>query len=131
MGQLSQRCSSKLMSKLTPIDSLDDHEKWMSGGGIRQWAKQRKRSYLEGQEAVIGRAMRSRRKAVTNYCRLREGKGIGRWWDEKIERVEDAGCPRCGEEEDTPEYIVFRCWNIRMVKGENGRREWGRKEGMR
>ena len=36
---------------------LDDHEKWMSGGGIRQWAKQQKRSYLEGEEAVIGRAM--------------------------------------------------------------------------
>ena len=42
------------------------------GGGIRQWAKQRKRSYLRG-GAVIGRAMRWRRKAVTNYCRLRGG----------------------------------------------------------
>ena len=70
---------------------LDDHDRWVSGGGIRQWAKQRKRSYLEGEEAVVGRAMGWRRKAVTNYCRLRGGKGIGRWWDEKIGRVEDAG----------------------------------------
>ena len=29
---------------------LDDHEKWMSGGGIRQWVKQRKGKYLEGGE---------------------------------------------------------------------------------
>ena len=53
----------------------DDHEKWMSGGGIRQWAKQRKRRGMEGdgsEDAVIGRAMGWRRKAVTNYYR-REG----------------------------------------------------------
>ena len=50
---------------------------------------QRKRRYLEGdgsEDAVIGRAMRWRRKAVTNYCRLRGGKGIGRWWNKKIGR---------------------------------------------
>ena len=36
---------------------LDDHEKWMSGRGIRQWARQRKRKYLEeGENAVIGMA---------------------------------------------------------------------------
>ena len=112
---------------------LDDHEKWMSGGGIRQSAKQRKRRYLEeGEEAVIGRAMKWRREAVTKYCRLRGGKGIGRWWEEKIGRVEDAGCPRCGEEEETPEHIVFRCWKVRRVKDERGRgrREWVKEEGM-
>ena len=62
-------------------------------GGIRQWAMQRKRSNLEGEEAVIGRAMGWWRKAVANYCRLRGGKGIGRWWDNKIGRVEGAECP--------------------------------------
>ena len=44
-------------------------------GGIRQWAKQRKRDYVEGgkerSETVINRAMEWKRKAVTNYCRLR------------------------------------------------------------
>ena len=33
---------------------------------------------------VIGRAMKWKRKAVTHYCRLRGGKGIGRCWDDKI-----------------------------------------------
>ena len=36
--------------------------------------------------------------------------------------MEDAECPRCGEEEETPEHIVFRCGNIRRVKDERGRR---------
>ena len=101
----------------------------MDGGGIRQWAKQRKRRYLEGdgsEDAVIGRAMRWRRKAVTNYCRLGGGKGIGRWWNKKIGRVDDAGCPRCGEEEETPEHIVFRCRKVRRVRDERGRREWAK-----
>ena len=51
----------------------DGHEKWMSGGGIRQWAREWKRPYLEdggSENAVIGRVMGWRRKAVTNYCRL-------------------------------------------------------------
>ena len=79
------------------------------------------------------RAMGWRRKAVTNYCRLRGGKGIGRWWDKKIGRVEDAGCPRCREEEQTPEHIVFRCRKVRRVKDERGRgrREWAKEAGMR
>ena len=66
---------------------LDDYGKGMSGGGgIRQWAKRTKKESVEGgEEAVIGRAMGWRRKAVTNYCRLREGKGIGGWWNAKIE----------------------------------------------
>ena len=116
---------------------LDDHKKWMSGGGIRQWAKQRKRRYLEGdvsEDAVIVRAMRWRRKAVTNYCRLRGGKGIGRWWDEKMGRVEDKRCPRCEEgEEQMPDHIVFRCRKVRRVKDieGRGRREWAREAGMR
>ena len=108
----------------------DDHDKWMSGGGIRQWAKQRKRENV-GKEGAIKRAMGWRRKAVINYCQLLGGKGIGRWWNKKIGRVEDAECPRSGEEEETPEHIVFRCGNIRRVKDERGRREWAIKEGMR
>ena len=42
------------------------------------------------------RAMKLKRKAVTNYCRLRGGKGIGRWWNGKIGRMEGAECPKCG-----------------------------------
>ena len=128
MGIFGNEAADMLAKNAAKGVPLDDQEKWMSGGGIRQWAKQRKRSYLEREEAVIGRAMGWRRKAVTNYCRLRGGKGIGRGWDEKIGRVEDA---RCGEEEETPEHIAFRCENIRRVRNEKGRREWARKEGMR
>ena len=96
-------------------------------GGIRQWTRQRKREHSEGDgEAVIGVAMGWRRKAVTNYCRLRGGKGIGRWWNERIGRTEDAECPRCGEKEKTPDHIVFRCRNIKRVKDKKGRREWAR-----
>ena len=65
------------------------------GGVIRQWEKQRKRDYLkEGEDAVISRAMRWRRKAVMNYCRLRGRKGIGRWWEGKIGRTEEDVCPK-------------------------------------
>ena len=60
----------------------------------------------------IKRAMGWRRKAVTNYCRLRGGKGIGRWWDDKIGRVEGAECPQCGEEEQTPDHIALRCGKV-------------------
>ena len=96
----------------------------MSGGCIRQWAKQRKKEYLkESEDAAIGRAMRWRRKAVTNYCRLREGKGIGRWWEKQIGRIEDDGFPKCGEEEQTPDHVVFRCRKVRRVKDERGWRD--------
>ena len=72
------------------VKSLEDHDKWMSGRGIRQWARQRKRKYLEeGGEAVIGRVMGWRRKAITSYCRLRAGKGIGRWWAHKVGHVDN------------------------------------------
>ena len=132
MGILGNEAADVLAKKAVEEVPLDDHDRWMSGGGgIRQWAKQRKRSYREGEEVVIGRAMGWRRHAVTNYCQLRGGKGIGRWWDGKTGRVQDAGCPRCGEEEETPEHIVFRCGKVRRVKDEKGRREWSKENGMR
>ena len=105
------------------VKTLEDHEKWMSGGGMRQWARQWKREYLEEGDGVIGGAMGWRRKARTNYCRLRGGKGIERWWENKVGRVEDATCPNCGEEEGTPDHIVFRCKKVRRVKEEGGRSE--------
>ena len=56
---------------------------------------------------------------------LRGGKGIGRWWNKKIGRTEDAECPRYGMgEEKTLDHIVFRCKNIWRVKDERGRREF-------
>ena len=67
----------------------------------------------------IKRAMGWRRKAVTNYCRLRGGKGIGRWWNDKIGRVECAECPKCGEKEQTPDHIVFLYRKVRRVKDES------------
>src|SRR5258706_5932664 len=30
------------------VRHLEDHEKWMSGGGVRQWAKRRQKECLEG-----------------------------------------------------------------------------------
>ena len=69
-----------------------------------------------------------RRKAVTNYCRLRGGKGIERWWEKKIGRTEDDLCPKCGEEEQTPDHVV---WKVRRVKDERGRREWASENRMR
>ena len=58
----------------------------MSGGGIRQWTRQRKIKYVEGGgedgegEGFIKRAIGWERKAMTNYCRSRGRKleGIGR-----------------------------------------------------
>ena len=79
------------------------------GRYISQWTRQRKReSAEEDEEGVIGRAMRWRRKAVTNYCRLRGGKGIGKWWENRVGRAESAACPRSEEEEETPDHIMFR-----------------------
>ena len=72
-------------------------------GGIRQWAKQRKRENV-GEGGDIMRAMGWRRKA--EY-------------------------PKCGEEEQTPDHIVFRCGKVRRVKDKKGRREWTRENGMR
>ena len=57
---------AKLAAESVPVD---DHGKWMSGGGIRQWAKNKKREYVKeaGGDAVISRAMGWRRGAVTDY----------------------------------------------------------------
>ena len=68
-------------------------------------------------------------KVATSYCRLRGGKGLGKWWEKKGRWGVgvDATCPRCGKEDDTPDHIVFRCSKIKGVKDEKGRgrREWG------
>ena len=98
---------------------------------VRPTAKARKREYVEGEEVgIIKRAMGWKRKAVTNYCRLRGGKGIGKWWENKIGRTQSAVCPRCREEE-SPEHVVFRCMGIRRLKDAWGRREWVEENDMR
>ena len=67
MGILGNEAADVLAKNAAEGVPQDDHDRWMSGG-IRQWAKQRKRDYLEeGEDAVIGRAMGWRRKAATNY----------------------------------------------------------------
>ena len=58
-------------------------------------------------------------------------KGHRGGWNAKIGRVEEARCPRCGEEEQTPDHIVFRCRKVRRVEDERGRREWAKEVGMR
>ena len=37
----------------------------------------------------------------------------------KIGRTEDAECPRCREEEETPDHSVFRCRNVKRVGWED------------
>ena len=79
----------------------------------------------EDRETITKRPMGSKRKAVTSYCQLRGGKGIGKWWENKIGRTLDAVyVPRCREEEETPDHIVFQCVGIKRLKDIRGRREW-------
>ena len=127
MGILGNEAADVLEKNAAEGVPLDDHEKWISGEGYK--AVGEAENVDEGGD--IRRAMGWRRKAVTNYCRLRGGKGIGRWWNDKIRRVEGAACPRCGEEEQTPDDIVFHCGKVRRVKDERGRRDWARENGMR
>ena len=64
MGILGKEAADVLAKQASEGVPMDDHEKWMSGGGIRKWAKQRKRSYVEkdrlggDRRAVIERAMK-------------------------------------------------------------------------
>ena len=88
---------------------------------------------MEGGEGeLIQRVMLWRRKAVTKYYyRLRGGKDVGEWWEQRIGRVEDTTCPRFREEEDKWDHIVFRCRKTRRIKHIQGRREWIGEKGMR
>ena len=45
--------------------------------------------------------------------------------------MEGAECPKCEEEEQTPDHVMFRCRKVRRVKDEKGRRDWARENGMR
>ena len=82
MGIFGNEAADVLAKKVAEGVPRDEHEKWMSGGGIRQWARRRKIEYLEGEgeggEAVIRRAMGWRRKAVTNDRRS-EGMSWDSW----------------------------------------------------
>ena len=109
MGILRNEAADVLAKQATEGVPPHDHDKW----GITQWA------------------MGWRRKAVTNYCRLPGGKGMGRWWEKKVGRIAEDVYPQCGEEEQTPDHIVFRCGKVRRVKDERGRRVWARENGMR
>ena len=48
----------------------------------------------------------------------------------QVGHTDDSLCQRCGEEEEMPDYIVFRCRIIRRVKDERDRREWAREVGV-
>ena len=47
IGILGSEAADVLAKNAAEGVPLDDHEKWMSGGGIRQWAKRRKRENVE------------------------------------------------------------------------------------
>ena len=128
IGILGNEAADVLAKQAAESVPLDDDGKWMPGGVISQWAKNRGREYVgeAGGEAVIRRAMGWRRRAVTNYCRLGGGKGIGRWWGCKVGNAAGSECPRCEEEEETPDHMVFRCREIRSLMDERGRKEWVR-----
>ena len=55
-----------------------------------------------------------KRMAVMKYCRLRGGKGIWRWWENKIGRRDDDNAVWGGRRE-TLEHIVFRCRKIKRI----------------
>ena len=63
--------------------------------------KRRKRERVEEEEGVIKRTIWGGR---ASYCFLKGGKGIGKWWENRIGRIEDVACPRCGEE-DGPHHV--------------------------
>ena len=42
MGILGNEAADVLAKRVAVRVPVDDHENWMAGGGIRQWAKQRK-----------------------------------------------------------------------------------------
>ena len=69
MGILGNEAANVVAKKTAEgVRSLEDHEKWMSGGGIQHWARQRKKEYLEGdgEGAVISRVVKWKQRAVTN-----------------------------------------------------------------
>ena len=109
MGILGNEAADVLAKRAVEGVPLDDHKRWMSGGGIRQWARQRQRKYLEeGENAGFG-----------NYCRLRGGKGHRKV---VVGYADNPVCQRCGGEAEMPDHIMFRCRNIRRVKDKKRRR---------
>ena len=73
MGILGNEAADVLAKNAAERVPPDDHDRWMSGGTVGKAAE----------EGLFGgrRAMGWRLKAASNYCRLRGGKGIGRWWE--------------------------------------------------
>ena len=71
--------------------SLDNHEKWMSvwRGYLSVGKAEGEKSVEGGEEETIKRAIGWRRRAVTNYGRLRGGKGmVARWWERQAGRID-------------------------------------------
>ena len=66
---------------------------------------------------------------IRQWMNRRKGHGevVG---EDRMDSYDDM-CPKCGEEEQTPDHVVFRCRKFRRVKDERGRREWTRENGMR
>ena len=48
MGILGNEAADVMVKKAAEVVPLGDNEKWMFGGGIRQWTRQRNMKYVEG-----------------------------------------------------------------------------------
>lgn len=63
--------------------------------------------------------------------RQRSSKSRPKCWENNVGRMDDAICPRCGEADDIPDHVVFRCMKIRRIKeSELGRTTEGGLAGM-
>ena len=56
---------------------------------------------------------------------------MGKWWEKKIGRAEEDAYPKCGEEKQTPDHIVFRCRKVRRVRDEKDEENGQGKAGPR
>ena len=93
------------------VRSLEYHEKWMSGGGTRQWMRQRKRKYLEERRGDSGYWQSYEVEAESSNKLLLQT---------AVEREDktDGGCGMLlNGGRDTGSYCVW-CRNIRRVKDE-------------
>ena len=87
----------------------------------------------EDREAIIKRAMgwmeeKGSDKLLSAAWRKGDREVVG-----KQDSVDDAvhACPRCGEEEKSPDHIVFRCMGIKTLKDIRGRGGWVKENDMR
>ena len=100
MGILGNEATDVLAKQAAEGVPPDDHDKWMSGGGIRQWAKRRNKRNVEEGGGIRSDGMEAEGSNQLLSAARRKGRG---------------------EEEQTPDHIVFRSGKVRRVRDERGR----------